>query len=287
VAGSRRSQEQPDARRELRVDPAEFTAQIEQRIAEVRKLIEPRPGSVDALKAAENAFASWDEYNEEMIRQAFTTDTLAVEYRGYKSIYDPGRAPLSFQFDHFVEDVQSKIQRLESLAGRLSLFPKAGQPISTSSSRMPTANEIFVVHGHDVARRHEVVALVEAITSMRAIVLHEQPNLSRTIIEKFEAQASRAAFAVVILTGDDEGRERGSKFELKGRARQNVVFEMGFFAGALGRSRVAILYEPGVELPSDLHGLLYTELDSAGAWKLGLARELKAAGIGVDLNKLV
>ena len=91
---------------------------------------------------------------------------------------------------------------------------------------------------------------------------------------------------MVLLTGDDEGRKQDDG-ELQPRGRQNVVFELGFFIGTPGRDHTAILYEPGVELPSDLRGLLYIELDAQGAWKLTLAKELKAAGINVDLNKAI
>lgn len=71
------------------------------------------------------------------------------------------------------------------------------------------------------------------------------------------------------------------------RARQNVVFELGLFIGMLGRDKVAVLYEQGVELPSDMSGILYTSLDSDGAWKLSLGRELLAAGVAVDLNRAI
>jgi len=104
------------------------------------------------------------------------------------------------------------------------------------------------------------------------------------IIEKLEEFAATAAFAVVLLTADDCGGS-GQTAERRPRARQNVVFELGYFIGALGRSRVAVVYEDGVELPSDMNGILYTVLDPAGAWKLGLGRELRAAGFAVDLNR--
>ena len=71
------------------------------------------------------------------------------------------------------------------------------------------------------------------------------------------------------------------------RARQNVVFEMGFFFGALGRERVAVLYEEGVELPSDVDGLVYILLDRSGAWKTAVSREITAAGFQVDLKALI
>ena len=107
-----------------------------------------------------------------------------------------------------------------------------------------------------------------------------------TVIEKVEAYGSAATYAVVILTSDDLGKARDAD-ELRPRGRQNVIFEFGYFVGRLGRARSALLYEDDVELPSDLTGLVYIPLDSAGAWKITLARELKDASIDVDANKLL
>jgi predicted nucleotide-binding protein len=97
---------------------------------------------------------------------------------------------------------------------------------------------------------------------------------------------SSSGFAVALLTADDEGRARGDE-ELKLRGRQNVVFEFGFFVGLIGRAHTVLLYEEGVELPSDLEGLVYVPYDSGGAWRMRLAKELKGAGVDVDLNKAV
>lgn len=80
-------------------------------------------------------------------------------------------------------------------------------------------------------------------------------------IEKLE-KYSDVEFAVILLTGDDRcdaGRRRADGHE--SRARQNVVLELGYFLGRLGRNRVCILYEKGVEIPSDVKGVLYKKLD--------------------------
>jgi predicted nucleotide-binding protein len=119
---------------------------------------------------------------------------------------------------------------------------------------------------------------------LKCVILHEQPNRGRTVIEKFEHYATPAAFAVVLLTGDDEGRLRGSG-EWHRRARQNVVFELGFFIGKLGRARVAVLYEEGVELPSDVSGVLYTPFDPGG-WRMALAREMQEARLEVNFDRV-
>ena len=120
------------------------------------------------------------------------------------------------------------------------------------------------------------------------VILHEQANLGKTIIEKFEDEASDVGFAVVLLSPDDEGRARG-KEELRPRARQNVVFEHGFFFAKLGRSRVVALYrdEEGFEKPSDVDGVLYVPYDDAGAWKIDLVRELQACGYEVSADDIV
>jgi hypothetical protein len=140
---------------------------------------------------------------------------------------------------------------------------------------------IFVVHGHDHYLLHLAVRVLERATDRQVVVLREQPNTGRTVLEKFEQHASIASFAVVLLTGDDTGGSREVDVP-RLRGRQNVIFELGFFFGKLGRNRVAVLTLPEVERPSDIGGLAYIVIDPAGAWKHELGRELAVAGIKVD-----
>jgi hypothetical protein len=129
------------------------------------------------------------------------------------------------------------------------------------------------------------VRVLERGTGRDVIVLHEQANKGRTILEKFEDHAAGSSFAVVLLTADDEGGVRTTDNRHL-RGRQNVIFELGFFFGKLGRRRVAVLLEENVEKPSDIAGLVYITLDSAGAWKQKLAQELEAADIKVDRARI-
>ena len=140
---------------------------------------------------------------------------------------------------------------------------------------------VFIVHGHDAARKHELARLLTALVGTQPVILHEEPNNGRVLIEKFEQTASAAGYAVVLLTGDDLGRAVNAHDE-RPRARQNVVFEMGFFIAAFGRDHVAVLVDDGVERPSDIDGIVYIQLDSAGAWKTKIATELDSAGMAVD-----
>jgi len=126
----------------------------------------------------------------------------------------------------------------------------------------------------------EVARFLEKL-DIEPIILHEQADRGQTIIEKFEKH-SEVAFAIVLLTPDDIGGQDNSS--LRKRARQNVIFEFGYFIGKLGRSNVCGLYCDGVELPSDYTGVLYTKAE--GGWQLNIIRELKAAGFSVDANRI-
>lgn len=145
-------------------------------------------------------------------------------------------------------------------------------------------NKVFVVHGHDEAALQSVARFLEQL-ELGAIILREQPDQGRTIIEKFEDCANQVGFAVVLLTPDDVA---GSAAALGSamRARQNVIFELGYFSGKLGRGRACLLRKGDVEIPSDLYGVIYTEMDTSEGWKLKLVKELKAAKLEFDANKV-
>ena len=163
--------------------------------------------------------------------------------------------------------------------------PNAPEPLPAGAApAVSQEGPIFVVHGHDHAKLYLAVRVLERATGREVIVLHEQANSGRTILEKFEQHAQTAAYAVVLLTADDQGGLAGAGVQPRGR--QNVIFELGFFYGKLGRDRVAVLLEQGVEEPSDIKGLVYVSLDSAGAWKQQLGRELEAAGIPVNYSRM-
>ena len=112
-------------------------------------------------------------------------------------------------------------------------------------------------------------------------------NSGRTIIEKFEVFSSDIVFAVILLTPDDVGAPANEATALNLRARQNVILELGYFIGRLGRTKVCALHKGCVELPSDYQGVVYVEVDSAGAWKAKLAQELVQAKLSIDLTALL
>lgn len=147
-------------------------------------------------------------------------------------------------------------------------------------------NKIFIVHGHDTEAKIIVARTIEKL-GLEAVILHEQADNGKTIIEKLESASADAAYAVVLYTECDVGRsKKEDESKNRYRARQNVVFEHGLFVGCLGRNRVCALVKGDIEKPSDLDGIVYITMDEAGAWKIQLCKNMKAVGIEVDLNKL-
>jgi predicted nucleotide-binding protein len=143
--------------------------------------------------------------------------------------------------------------------------------------------KIFLVHGHADETKNTVAKFLRSL-GLEVIILHEQANQGQTIVEKFEKH-SDVGFAVVLLTPDDFGGSAKHPEKTQRRARQNVILELGIFIGKLGRERVCPLYVEGVELPSDIHGVLYVRYDQSGNWQSELRKELVAAGIAVDSKK--
>ncbi|HEV2162268.1 MAG TPA: nucleotide-binding protein [Stellaceae bacterium] len=243
--------------------------------------------NVEGFKAE---LRKWRDFNYELLQTLFTTKGPADEFRHAAF---PSHVALneSEAFRLSLEGLAKQIITLESIQERLGLYrvgnDSGGSILADGVTIQATldASKVFIVHGHDAAARHGAARFVEQL-GLTAIILEEQPNKGRTTIEKLTAN-SDVGFAIVLLTGDDIGTQKGSPSETHSRARQNVILELGYFVGKLGRERVCPLYEEGIELPSDYHGVVYVPLDKQDAWKLRLAKEMKAAGLPVDLNKAI
>lgn len=142
-----------------------------------------------------------------------------------------------------------------------------------------TPEKIFIVHGRDTDAVNQIKVFVHSITGIMPQILADQPGGGDTIIEKFEREAETSDYAIVLLTADDEGRNKADGGDLLDRARQNVILELGYFFGKLGRSKVVVL-NGGVEQPSDVHGLNYIAYPSH-MWTEELRRELRNAGFNL------
>jgi predicted nucleotide-binding protein len=151
------------------------------------------------------------------------------------------------------------------------------------ATRPKPSRKVFVVHGRDDATKNEVALFLSSI-GLEPIILHTRPHGGRNILTKFQEESQGAGFAVILMTPDDEGALVGET--LQKRARQNVVFELGFFIGKLGTSNVAALVKGHIEKPSDFDGIGYIDFDAKGEWKRLLAREMQYTQIPFDASKV-
>ena len=152
--------------------------------------------------------------------------------------------------------------------------------VQAQQSKEPIQSKIFIAHGHDSAIRDSVSVFLRE-TGNKPIVLFEEADRGETIIEKLERCCREADFAIVLFTRDDIGYSKQDPQQIRPRARQNVIFELGYLVARLGRRRVRVLYEGDVEIPTNFMGVLYIEMDEDGRWKKYLEREMKDAGIFV------
>jgi predicted nucleotide-binding protein len=238
------------------------------------------------FEQAKQNFEDWDDFNSEFLKQSFNDPE-----NEYKDSYDNVNQNFIYvpkspaeELKDFIEDVKNKVNNLRQLVSKTSLIKtEISEPVLAVSSTA-SSNKVFIVHGHNNEIKVNVARTIEKL-GLEAIILHEQANSGKTIIEKFE-EYSDVAFAIVLLTDDDLGKSKKDD-NLNNRARQNVILELGYFIGKLSRNKVCPLYTSGVELPSDLLGLLYIELDAEESWKFKLAKELRASGLNVDVNKIL
>ena len=136
--------------------------------------------------------------------------------------------------------------------------------------------KVFIVHGQDGVAKGELSDQLEAF-GCQPIILHEQASRGQTIIEKIEAN-SDVEYGVVLYTPCDVGGKRQDELHLRGRARQNVIFEHGYLIGKLGRDKVTALKKGNLETPNDISGVVYISM-IGDDWKTELRKELQAAGI--------
>ena len=210
-------------------------------------------------------------FNERYLREHPLHDSIATTYSRYRKNPSSHNEMMGY---------------LRALSADTDFFAVNSNQLQDSTERSIMSNKVFIVHGHDDAAKLEMARTLEK-AGFEAIILHEQPDAGRTIIEKFESY-SDVSFAVILYTECDLGRSKEMSVDSeKYRARQNVVFEHGFFLGKLGRDHVCALVKGDVETPGDLSGVIYVPMDKAGAWKISLATNMKAAGLPIDMNKFI
>lgn len=177
------------------------------------------------------------------------------------------------------------INLIDTIIEELTLFKAVKNHSDSNVNSHIDRSKVFIVHGHDDGAKETVARFVSKL-GFEAIILHEQVDSGATIIEKLEKHTD-VGFAIVLYTECDIRCVKSSNPEdLKPRARQNIIFEHGLLIGKIGRANVVALLKGDVEILNDISGVVYKSMDTGGAWKYSIAREMKSSGYNVDMNKI-
>lgn len=266
---------------------------LDRRISEL-KAIDP---SI-TQRRGEPRFESLEHKIEDTLVEIFGADT--VEYNRFRiGSLDKARidffeeVPLREVIEGYKRGVVEAISTLETIiqifnekladgeAQFVASSDQSGEPIA---ERHRDKSKVFIVHGRDEQTKLSAARFVEKL-GIAAIILHEQANGGKTIIEKIE-ENTNVGFALVLYTPCDVGGLANDKNQMS-RARQNVVFEHGYLVAKLGRKNVCALVKGTVEVPSDISGIVYVSLDEGNAWHISVAKELRNAGYSIDMNKVI
>ena len=234
------------------------------------------------VSASTPDFQAWETKTERLLTKLYGKNS--IEYEKFtQTRFSPMIFSINDPHSEFVEACRKGLETTRAVFLTYLEELEEVNNVSPTQNAFPIKSDfskVFIVHGHDGELKQSVARIIEK-QGIEAIILSEQANQGRTIIEKFE-DYSDVDGAICLFTSDDIGKAKNNSVDMP-RARQNVVLETGYFMGKLGRNHIVILADEGIELPSDLSGVVYT---NTANWQIDLLKELKAIGYMVDFNKL-
>ena len=292
----------------LRVSKEEARQKIQAQIEKGQQLLCRQIRSDDELDKVGIEANNWSKYNTDLLIMLFDTPVPGDEYTNFnysRLTYDdadnifienPHVSDIhEYRMHEYQATMEDSISSLKGIRDRLELYDEPSETPQCSFDNEEASDilqhasgtKVFIIHGRDDGARSDVALFVRDL-GLNEIILDRQPNDGLiAILDKFEREAKNADFAIVLLTPDDVGALRDEADDrLKPRSRQNVIFELGYFMGKLGRKKVCLLIKGELENPSDLNGILYVPMDNSNGWQLKLGVEMQQAELPVDLNKL-
>lgn len=176
--------------------------------------------------------------------------------------------------DQFVQKL-TEVESLSVYLNRLGSFPLAC-PVS-QASLAPATRNVFIIHGHDELNTRRLSQLLQGHFGLNPIAMLAKPGMSRPLTDKFEDEAQTCSFAFALFTPDDEVVKSNETYN---QARPNVIYEVGWFIGRLGRERVNLILRTGTRIHSDLDGVSQIRFsDNVEDKFLEIQKELKAANV--------
>ena len=290
---TKKSNQQDNQRTALIIDRDTFEANLNEQLLIGKELANVKVNTVHELEEFEKNINLWNAYNKELLKSSFNNlnNSYYLEYehagmmigfvevsRG-ADINNP-----KYRLDKLNELVIAKINTIVSLISRIKLIHAIennyGGKTSGYDQNEVNSDKVFVIHGHDEEMKRSVQLFLTR-ANLTDIVLHEQLDKNQTIIEKLIEVGSTVSYAIALLSPDDI--QADGTF----RARQNVILEIGYFMGKLGRERLRLLVKENVVIPTDLQGILYDNYNSSGTWQIKLLREMKDVGIPIDIDSVI
>lgn len=268
----------------------QFKSELQERIDLGEDLLKKNIQNLNDFEELKLAYSSWHDYNIELLKQSFNEPNN--EYRkqyeeigSWSGIFLNTRSTPAQDLKDFIDKFNYKVENLKNLVRKVELL-KSSEILPKNEGKIDLfveKSKVFIVHGHDDLAKIETARFIEQL-GFKPIILHEQANAGKTIIEKIE-NYSDVGFGIVLYTPCDIGTEKGNETDFRNRARQNVVFEHGFLIGKIGRENVAAIVKGDIETPNDISGVVYIIMEKD--WKLELAKELRNSGYHVDMNKVI
>jgi predicted nucleotide-binding protein len=304
-----------------KVPREEAIRRIREHIEIGRAIRDTRMFSMMDLDNAQERRTDWLEDQTQMLTLLFGDSFLEEEISTDISSDIDSAITFGLKEKYFKDDINQKIGRLESFLERLNqgrgedlMEESMGQeqlmevqlkevplkevrpgekPSRVKLTRRelpkePTSVEkppILLIHGQDGTAKEFVLEFIKKL-GLRVLTPREQTNGGEDLIEKFR-DLSNIRFAIVLFTPNDATTPQDKPRGRRGRFIQDIIFEFGYVVGKLGHERVCALYQEGAEIPLDHCGAVSIPMDSKGGWRLLVAKEIKQAGIDIDLNKAI
>ncbi len=223
------------------------------------------------ITSSDPDFKSWNNSLLRFVEKKYGKNSKTYDdfsKRTYSLSFFFGDTPESEHINAYKDDMSITRRDLEKLLEEEKMF---NDELNVSDIKKNNkSKKVFIVHGRDDSKKYEVKGFLHEL-GLEPIILHQQVNGGKTIIEKIEKNSDDIACAIVLFTPDDIGKLKDSDEELRTRARQNVIFEAGYFMGKIGRNRTIIL--SGVEEKmTDIDGIVYIDINN---YQDALMREFK------------
>lgn len=249
-------------------------------IAEGRELRSQVSRSIGTfvVEVSDDAVPLWQAKVRGTIRRLFGDDS--IELTRWDNVAPSIRNNRAFS-DEELAELANHLREQIAVLTELQFATPSPTPENISSPdsrpRVGPRTRVFIIHGHDERNLLRLKELLRDRFGVHPVVLMDQPGEGRTLIEKFESEAVTCEFAFALLTPDDQVVDGAGEYT---QARPNVVFELGWFYGKLGRKRVVILMQQDTKIHSDLSGIEhYTFLSDVREQALKIEDELAQAGL--------